>query len=131
MSHFSRIKTRVRDRGLLTECLTDMGYQVREGGTIQGWQGTHEVELAASSGRGYDIGFVADDEGCFDMVADWWGVRAKDRRAMERVKERITKIQKEYTVRNVIAQTKNQGFSVVEKKEESDGSVRIVVRRWV
>jgi hypothetical protein len=65
------------------------------------------------------------------MVADWWGVRDTDRRAMERVRDRITKIQKEYAVRNVLEQTKNQGFSVVEQTEESDGSVRIVVRRWV
>jgi len=131
MSHFSRIKTKVRDRKLLTDCLMDMGYQVREGGTIQGYQGRQNVDLAASSGRGYEIGFVADEEGCLDMVADWWGVREKDRRAMEKVNERITKIQKEYAIRNVIEQTKNQGFSVVEQNEESDGSVRIVVRRWV
>ena len=131
MSHFSRIKTKIRDRTVLTECLREMGYQVREGGTIQGYEGLQEVDLAASSGKGYEIGFVSDDEGCLDMVADWWGVRDTDRRAMERVRERITCIQKEYAVRNVIEQTKNQGFSVVEQAEESDGSVRIVVRRWV
>lgn len=131
MSHFSRVKTKIRDRTLLTRCLSDMGYQVREGGTIQGYEGRQEVDLAVSSGKGYEIGFVADDEGCLDMVADWWGVRKRDRHAMEQVGEHITRIQKEYAVRNVIEQTRNQGFSVVEKNEESDGSVRIVVRRWI
>ena len=45
--------------------------------------------------------------------------------------ERINRIQREYALRMVMEQTKKDGFEVIDQTKETDGSVRIVVRRWV
>jgi hypothetical protein len=132
MSHFSRLKTTFRDRELLVRCLEEMGYEVRTGGTVQGYTGQQEVDFSVQAGNGYGIGFVQNQGGSYDLVADWWGVKGKNGdRLVAQLQERINRIQREYALRMVMEQTKKDGFEVVEQATETDGSVRIVVRRWV
>jgi hypothetical protein len=132
MSHFSRLKTTLRDRELLVRCLEEMGYEVLAGGTVQGYTGQQEVDFSVQAGNGYGIGFVLNQDGSYDLVADWWGVKgAKGDRLVAQLQEKINRIQREYALHMVMEQTKKDGFEVVEQVAERDGSVRIVVRRWV
>ncbi|MBC8231068.1 DUF1257 domain-containing protein [bacterium] len=34
-------------------------------------------------------------------------------------------------MKTILEQTQKQGFNVVEQKQEEDGAIRLVVRRWV
>jgi hypothetical protein len=132
MSHFSRLKTTFRDRELLVRCLEEMGYEVRTGGTVQGHTGQQEVDFSVQAGNGYGIGFVQNQGGSYDLVADWGGVRGTTGdRMIAQLQERINRIQREYALRMVMEQTKKDGFEVVDQATETDGSIRIVVRRWV
>jgi hypothetical protein len=132
MSHFSRIRTTFRHRGALVRCLQELGYLVEESTTVQGHHGCHSVDIAARSKQGYGIGFVQNGDGSFDMVADWWGVKASSQKKMaEKLREQAGIIQKEYAKKMVLEQTAKDGFEVISQTEEEDGTVRIVVRRWV
>jgi len=72
MSHFTTIKTQLRDRECLKKSLEDMGYTWREGDLeIAGFGNQRErVELAIYPKDSYPIGFCPKG-GKYEIVADW------------------------------------------------------------
>ncbi|WAC04929.1 MAG: DUF1257 domain-containing protein [Methanoregula sp.] len=131
MSHFSRLKTQFKSREVLTECLQEMGYEIETNRTIKGYAGHEFVDFSIKTKNGYGIGFRLNDQGTYDIIADWWGVRGtKQENLIDGLQERINRIQREYAIRMVMEQTRQNGFEMIERADEKDGSVRIVVRRW-
>ena len=132
MSHFSRLKTKFRHREVLIQCLMDLGHTVETDTTIRGHQGKHSVDIAVKNSAGYGIGFVQNTDGSYDMIADWWGVKGiAQKRIAGELRIQAETIQKEYVKKMVLKETAKDGFEVVSQTEESDGTLRIVVRRWV
>lgn len=132
MSHFSRIKTQFRNHDALVASLVELGFDVRTGTTIQGHRGQVNVDLAAKNRFGHEIGFVKNSDGSFDMVGDWWGKGGFREAELARTLQRQAgKIQQEYSRRIVLEETQREGFSVIQQVEDEDGTLRIVVRRWV
>jgi len=137
MSHFSRLKTKIKDKDTLLRCLKECGYQVQLNGRIKGFRGKRrDVEIAVRMREGYDIGFVRRAGGNYDIIADWWGVEGVTQkefvsRLQKKFEEFQRHIHREYALKTVLEQTKKEGFNVVEQKQEEDGSIRLVVRRWV
>lgn len=131
MSHFSRVKTEFRNRDALLSCLAGMGLSVEEDATIRGYRGLQNVDLAARSRNGSEIGFIRNSDGSYDMVADWWTKKGQGEEELAReLQEMAGKVQQEYARRVVLEQTRSEGFSVMEEIQEQDGSIRIIVRRW-
>jgi len=132
MSHFSRIKTRFRNREALTACLQEMGFIVETNTAIQGYRGQVNVDIAARNTAGQNIGFVKNSDGSYDMVGDWWAKgRRKEQNLARALQDQAGRIQQEYARRVVIEEANREGFSVVQQVTEEDGTLRIVVRRWV
>ncbi len=127
MSHFSRVKTSLKNREHLQTALRQLGYTVTEGGMIRGYQGQKSVEFSIQGSKGYGIGFVKNPEGTYDMVADWWGVKGA---TQERISQELHRIQQEYALQTVLTQTEKEGYSIVENVRDEKGTIRIVVRRW-
>jgi hypothetical protein len=130
MSHFTRIKTSLKDKLVLTDALHNLGYEVTEGGTVKGRQGVRAVDLSIRTRDGNGIGFVRDAQGCYNLVADFWGIGKGDQKILSELDGTLARIQQEYAERTILEKTKNEGFSIVERCEEEDGTIRIVVRRW-
>jgi hypothetical protein len=63
-------------------------------------------------------------------VADFWGIGKGDQKILSELDGTLARIQQEYAERTILEKTKNEGFSIVERCEEEDGTIRIVVRRW-
>jgi len=109
-----------------------MGFVIGTDTTIRGYRGLINVDIAAKTSQGCDIGFVKNADGSYDMIGDWWGKGGKkDQELGKALEEQAGKIQQEYARRVVIEETKKEGFSIVREVEEDDGTIRIVVRRWV
>ncbi len=146
MSHFTQMRTKIRDEDLLIRCLREMGYEVQKGGTIRGFQGTRSVDVAVRMKQGYDVGFVREADGTYAVLADWWGLKATSQeqfsrdlhRRLEEVQERIKKeieemqrrVRREYALKASLAKLREQGFQVIDQRTEADGTVRILARRW-
>jgi hypothetical protein len=131
MSHFSRLKTQFKNKEVLTDCLKEMGYEVHNGGTIKGYSGQEFVDFSIKTKNGYGIGFRVNDHGTYDIIADWWGVKGtRQENLVNELQGRVNSIQREYALKMVMEQTRHHGFEMIEKSEEKDGSIRIVVRRW-
>ena len=135
MSHFTRVRTAIKDRDRLTACLKEMGHDVREDVHIRGYEGKEKVDIAIRMKEGYDIGFVRGTDDAYSIVADWWGVKGTSRETFSaaltaRLEEIENRIRREYALKAVLEKTRAQGYSVVEQHAQEDGSIRLVVRRW-
>ncbi|NJK38914.1 MAG: DUF1257 domain-containing protein [Oscillatoriales cyanobacterium RM2_1_1] len=126
MSHFSQIKTQIRNLTSLTAALTDLGIDWKSGSeAVRGYQGqTCSAEVAIEQSNGYDIGFVWNGQE-YELVADlqFWQQSVP-------VERFLSKITQRYACHTVINETAKQGFQVAEQQQNQDGSIRLVVQRW-
>ena len=128
MSHFSTIKTELRDRGALIEALRDLGHEPSEGERpVRGYRGqTVIADLAIAQAEGTDIGFRWNGAiGSYELVADLelWKQPVPVERFLARLSQR-------YALRTILAATAQEGFQVSEQQQASDGSIELVVTRW-
>ncbi|MEB3332415.1 MAG: DUF1257 domain-containing protein [Synechococcaceae cyanobacterium] len=128
MSHFSTIRTALRDRQALVEALTDLGHPPSaEAAAVRGYRGqTVIAELAVPMACGGDIGFrwdAASDS--YELVADLelW----KQPQPVERF---LARLHQRYALRAILAASVEEGFQVSEQTDQADGSIELVVTRW-
>ena len=128
MSHFSTIKTELRDRQSLLEALEDLGHAPRQGSLmVRGYSGqTVEAQLAVAQANGADIGFRLNPEtGSYELVTDLdlWNQPVPVERFLAQLNQR-------YALRSILAATAEEGFQVSEQAQQQDGSIELVVTRW-
>jgi hypothetical protein len=128
MSHFSTVKTELRDRSALLEALRDLGHQPSEGERpVRGYRGqTVLADLAIASEQGGDLGFRWNAEvGSYELVTDLdlW----KQSVPVERFLAQLTQ---RYALRSILAASEQEGFQVSEQRQALDGSIELVVTRW-
>lgn len=122
MSHFSKIRTELREEERLREALDDLGFKYELGGEVGGYAGQRtRADIVIRQEGGYDIGFVREGD-TYKMVADLWGLKADKDKFLQQVTQR-------YAYRTVIGQARTEGFSVVDEEQLEDGSIRIVCER--
>jgi len=123
VSHFSRIQTQLKDKKYLLQALQDLGYSFSEGDlTVKGFGGRKaSASIVVHLPMSYDIGFTVQN-GNYHIVADWIGVHG-----INRVKF-INELSQRYAYHATRDKLEQQGFSVIEEKQE-DGAVRILLRR--
>lgn len=75
MSHFSKMKTAIRDLTILERACENLGIKLTVGDNlrIRGYEGDLSQAEAKIEGKHYDIGFVKKDE-TYEVVADQWGL---------------------------------------------------------
>ena len=87
-----------------------------------------QEELSDELARKYDVGVVANADGTYDLTADWWGVETTKGLSEAEVKDQLYQ---KYQYHNVKMACEEKGYSVEEELNEEDGSIRLVVRKWV
>ena len=126
MSHFSSIKTKIRNKESLKAALKDLGVDWKNGPAIvRGYQGkTHQADLVVEQSNDYDFGFSWNGSE-YDLVADlqYWQQPLTVEGFLRQVTQR-------YAYHTVVNETKNQGFTITEQEKNQDGSIRLVVQRW-
>jgi hypothetical protein len=126
MSHFSQIKTQIRNIESLKEALSDLGIDWKQGSReVRGYRGqTHSAEITVEQDNGYDIGFKWNGKE-YELVADlqYW----QQNKSVEGFLRQVTQ---RYAYRTVLKETANVGFQVAEEKQNQDGSISLVVQRW-
>ncbi|MBO0350072.1 DUF1257 domain-containing protein [Phormidium pseudopriestleyi FRX01] len=126
MSHFSQIKTQIRNLSSLQSALTELGIEWKSGPTeVHGYKGlTHNAEVAIAQENGYDIGFTWNGQE-YSLVADlqYWQQPWTVNRFLNEVTQR-------YAYHTVVNETAKQGFQIAEQQKNEDGSIRVVLQRW-
>ena len=126
MSHFSQIKTQIRNLTSLQSALSDLGIDWKAGPTeVRGYQGqTRSAQVVIEQENGYDLGFAWNGQE-YEFVADlqFWQQPVP-------VEQFLRKITQRYAYQTVVNETAKQGFQVTEQRNHQDGSIRLVLQRW-
>ena len=126
MSHFSFIKTKLRNLDALKTSLSALGFDWKGGPVpVRGHRGqTHTANVAIAQENGYDIGFCWNGEE-YEFVSDlqYWQQNGSVDRFLSQVRQ-------QYALHTVLQETDKQGFQVAEREQSEDGSIRLVLQRW-
>ena len=126
MSHFSTIKTKIKNKPQLIEALELLQYEVKENQELINPLDHQHEKVKVDVSIGNDIGFRLNNNGEYELVAviQTW----KDPIPPKRFVEKVTQQYARMTVHN---QVKEMGFKVEEEWEMDDNSIELVVTRWV
>ena len=129
MSHFSTIRTKLKNKPILQEELEILQYDVKEYQELKvtGAHGIGHETVEAELAIGTDIGFRLNEiTGVYELVADLetWNQPI----SVERFIDKVTQQYARMTVHNVV---QDMGFQVDEEWEMEDNSIELTVTRWV
>ena len=129
MSHFSTIRTKLRNKPQLQEALEILQYDVKEDQELKvtGSHGIGHETVEAELAIGTDVGFRMNPmTGEYELVADLetWNQPIPVERFMDKVNQQYARM----TVYNTV---KEMGFQVEEEWEMEDNSIELTVTRWV
>ena len=130
MSHFTCIKTQIKDRPQLIEALEMMGHDVQENQALvisnPDHAEDHHVVLAQVAITN-DIGFRWNEEAqTYDLYSDHdtWSLDVPAERFVDKVTQQYARM----TIHNTL---KEEGFEVQEEWEMDDNSIELTVTRWI
>ncbi|MBN2444852.1 MAG: DUF1257 domain-containing protein [Spirochaetales bacterium] len=133
MSHFTKVKTRIKNFIRLKDILKTCEYTYEEASehntiSIKGWnKETTEVLLKIKTGGSYDIGVVQNEKGLYEFVADWWGVETTAGITQE---DFMNKITQQYAYSTIREKMNKKGYDVVTEEVDNKQNIRIVLRKW-
>lgn len=133
MSHFTKCALKMTNLAAIKKALADLGHRFTEAEqgqtvTVRGYRGDKlQAAISIDMGR-YDIGVIDNQDGTYDITADWWGVETTKGISEEEFKNALSQ---KYQYHNVKMACEEKGYSVEEEVNEEDGSIRLVVRKWV
>ena len=129
MSHFSRIKTKIKNKPELEEAFLLLQYDVKEDQELKvtGSHGIKHETVTADLAIGGDVGFRLNPmTNEYELVADLetWNQPIPVERFLDKVNQQYARM----TIHN---QVKKMGFQVEEEWEMEDNSIELTVTRWV
>ena len=124
MSHFTTIKLQIKQGEILHQVLQELGYEVEQNTKVRGYIGnTTQAEYVIRQKNGYDLGFRKQGEN-YELVADFWGAKINQQ-------EFVNNISQKYAHKTLMETIQTEGFNIEEEEILEDGTVRVVVGRWV
>ena len=128
MSHFSTIKTQLREPEHLIKALKNLGYIInQEEKFVKGYKGKFTaVDISMNLPGETKVGFKWDNNSnAYELVTDLdlW----KFELPVERF---ISKVTQMYAYETIISKTKEDGYQIVEQKNQNDGSIELVLTKW-
>ena len=130
MSHFTCIKTKIRERPYLIEALELMGHDVEENKALVINNPSHAEEHAdfhAEVAIKNDIGFRWNkNTETYELVAelDTWDLDVPVQRFIDKLTQQYART----TLHNTV---KEEGFQIAEEWEMTDNSIELTVTRWI
>ena len=128
MSHFSTIKTQLKEAEPLIKALDNLGYIInQEEKFVKGYRGKFTaVDISMNLPGDTEVGFKWDNNSStYELVTDLdlW----KFELPVERF---ISKVTQMYAYQTIISKTKEDGYQIVEHKNQNDGSIELVLTKW-
>ena len=128
MSHFSTIKTQLKEAEPLIKALKNLGYTInQEEKFIKGYKGKFTaVDISMNLPSDTKVGFKWDkNSNAYELVTDLdlWKFEIP-------VERFISKVTQMYAYHTIISKTNEDGYQVVEQKNKNDGSIELVLTKW-
>ena len=128
MSHFSTIKTQLKEAEPLIKALKNLGYTLnQEEKFIKGYRGKFTaVDISMNLPSDTKVGFKWDkNSNAYELVTDLdlWKFEIP-------VERFISKVTQMYAYHTIISKTNEDGYQVVEQKNKNYGSIELVLTKW-
>ena len=128
MSHFSTIKTQLKEADPLIKALNNLGYSInREEKFVKGYRGKFTaVDISMNLSGDTKVGFKWDKiSNTYELVTDLdlWKFEIP-------VERFISKVTQMYAYQTIISKTEEDGYQIVEQKNKNDGSIELVLTKW-
>ena len=128
MSHFSTIKTQIKEAEPLIKALDNLGFTInQEEKFVKGYRGKFTaVDISINIPGDTKVGFKWDhNSNTYELVTDLdlWKFDIP-------VERFISKVTQMYAYQTIISKTKEDGYQIVEQKNKNDGSIELVVTKW-
>ena len=128
MSHFSTIKTQLKESEPLINALSSLGFSInQEEKFVKGYRGKFTaVDISMNLPGDTKVGFKWDNNSnSYELVTDL------DLWQFELPVERfISKVTQMYAYQTIISKTKEEGYQIVEQQNKNDGSIELVLTKW-
>ena len=120
MSHFTTLRTELRNLEALAATLSRLGYRSQPNGTVTDYYGQkRQVDLTVEIPGQRAVGFARSEEtSALELVGDWWNAQLSQQEFLDTIKHN-------YAREQVLASLEIQGvdLSTVRQIEEEDGTV--------
>ena len=128
MSHFSTIKTKLKETEPLIKALNNLGYTInQEEKFVKGYRGKFTaVDISMILPGDTKVGFKWDNNSnAYELVTDLelWKFEIP-------VERFISKVTQMYAYHTIISKTNEDGYQIVEQKNKNDGSIELVLTKW-
>ena len=133
MSHFTSVKTKIKDLTCLIRALKDLEFEFTQAEEhqkvrVRGYQRQDtEAELSIHASKTYDIGVKLEADGTYSFVADWWGVETTRGITEEEFLQRVTQ---RYSYHKVMEEVKKAGYTIESEEETEEETIQVRVRTW-
>ena len=127
MSHFSTIKTKLKCKESLVSALNTLGHEAQENTLLVNPQGHDHKQWNVCVALNEEVGFKLNkNTGEYELVAelDAWDLNVP-------VSRFIDKLTQQYAIEKLKRQTSEEGYIVENEVKNLNGSVELVVSRWV
>ncbi|MCB9060127.1 MAG: DUF1257 domain-containing protein [Halobacteriovoraceae bacterium] len=130
MSHFTEVKTQIKNLEFFKKALKELGFDFvcdLDSLTIENFFGDKtSVELLIKTGTKYDIGLRLKEDNTYELVADW-ELLEKMKYDTKKVQETLLQKYSYITVKDSLEQ---QGYEVDEEVVDEEGNIELVVAQW-
>ena len=122
MSHFTTIKTQIKDLPALRSAVNELGLQLLPNTTARGYinQSTKGEYVLRLKGP-YDIAVNQQPDGTYGLTTDWW-----DGHVEREVGKDYGRLLQLYGVHKATAEARKRGFSVI-RNSQPNGSIKLVL----
>lgn len=131
MSHFTNVKTKIKNQICLVKALEAMGYAVElaeehQKVHVRGYQGQKmEADLKVKVSKTYDIGFRLTADGTYEIVGESDMLEYSTGWSLEEFTKKVTR---GYAYQTVKQEIEKKGWTL--EQEEQGEQIHLHVRTW-
>ena len=125
MSHFTTIKTKIKNKPELLEALELLQYDVKQDQELINPLDHQHEKVKVDVSIGNDIGFRLNKDGVYELVADiqTWKDPVPPRRFVEKVTQ-------QYAKATILDTIEERGFTIEKESTTIDNTIELVATRW-
>jgi hypothetical protein len=122
MSHFTTIKTQIKDIEALRSACNEMGLTLLQNTTARGYgSSTRTGDFVIKLEGPFDIAVNKQQDGTFGLTTDWWAGHVE-----KEVGQNYGKLLQLYGVHKATIEARKKGLSVL-RRQKQDGSIKLVL----
>ena len=122
MSHFTTIKTQIKDIEALRSATKELGLTILNNANARGYgQEQRKGDFVIKLTGPYDIAVNAQPDGTFGLTTDWWNGYVE-----KEVGKDYSKLIQLYGVHKASLEAKKRGMSVL-RRQQKDGAIKLIL----